>query len=174
MPSHSAAAAAAAAFLLVLLGATLASGNPQYVSQEFKNKVDSLSTQLGLTKPAIGNNPLFKAVIRNINTSCQRRHDIQLMNATLDVYLRVFSSILGQEDSPSSLLADQGVKESILYMQDKMVDLQKKMNSISFHRDDLLGRLSRIPVDDSVVQRKALAELLEVYQAVSVVTSRSH
>uniref|UniRef100_A0A672F383 Uncharacterized protein n=2 Tax=Salarias fasciatus TaxID=181472 RepID=A0A672F383_SALFA len=142
MPAHSAAAAAG---LLVLLGVVLASSHPvQYLSDDFVGRVDSLKTKLGLTKPNIGGSPLFAEVIRSINSSCQQRDDMQLMNATLNVYRRVFSSILEQEQEPSSLLAHQGVKDVVLYLQEKMETLQKHLSHASHHRERLLSSLNRI------------------------------
>ncbi|KAM9328645.1 interferon gamma 1-like [Pholidichthys leucotaenia] len=169
-------------WLLVLLGAVLTLGVPcQYVSMKLKHTFETIGKELELRHPDVGSNPLFGSVLRSINTSCQRTDDLQLMSTTLDVYMRIFASILHsnhhQDDTQTSTgLLDQlssdskrsvemAVKKYKEWVQHLKNHLTQQMN----HKEDILNKLKIIKVDDPTVQRKALAEFMEVYQAASVV-----
>ncbi|XP_035814448.1 interferon gamma 1 [Amphiprion ocellaris] len=177
--------------LLVLMGVVLASAGPvQYISDEVKRTQELIAGELGLTKASIGSNPLFSSVMRSINTSCQRGENLQLMNATLDVYTRIFSSILQNQQQQhrgagtgtgtrASALLDQlpdgrrsEVEEALMKLQQKMENLKNHMNPRNHNRDDVLNKLNKIRVDDPTVQKKALAEFTEVFQTASVIGSR--
>ncbi|KAL7370655.1 hypothetical protein ABVT39_006892 [Epinephelus coioides] len=130
-----------------------------------------------LKQAEIGSSPLFDSVIKSINTSCQRK--VHLMNVTLDVYTRIFTSILQhnqhQDKTRTHLLDQLSDQESsqvvsvVTELQKNIQELKKHLSHVSHERQDLLSKLNTIDVDDPVVQRKALAEFKEVYQAASVI-----
>ncbi|KAM7378544.1 hypothetical protein PAMA_013444 [Pampus argenteus] len=137
-----------------------------------------------LKQPEIGSNPLFSSVIRSINTSCQRKEDVLLMNATLDVYMRIFSSILQRshsqrhEKSNTPALLDQlsdarrdQVTRALVEFQQKLGKLKRRLSHLGRNKEDVINKLNNIKVDDPVDQRKALAEFKEIYQAASVIGS---
>ncbi|KAM4569894.1 uncharacterized protein PAE49_009199 [Odontesthes bonariensis] len=175
--------------LLVLVGVALACGGPiQFISEHLRGTHGSITDKLELKRPEIGLHPLFSSVIASINNSCQRQADMQLINATLDVYTRIFSSILlhshhnhhGTTHASGLLDHLSGPKRSEVTSAVK--DLQKLMEGLRSYlnrqnknddKEDVLGKLNKMKVDDPMVQRKALAEFMEVYQAASVVSSSS-
>ncbi|XP_070710279.1 interferon gamma 1-like [Pempheris klunzingeri] len=167
--------------LLVLLGVVLTSGGPIHcVSDSLKKAHESIADVLKLTKPEISGYPLFGSVIRSINASCQRKEEIQLMNATLDIYMRIFSSIL-QHDHSAALLdklsasARPQVESALTELQQEMEKLKRHLghlNHLNHEREDVLSELNKIKVDDPLVQKKALAQFNEIYQVASVIGSR--
>ncbi|KAF0028772.1 hypothetical protein F2P81_017877 [Scophthalmus maximus] len=168
--------------LLVLLGVVLACGSPFKIP-------DTTANLLMLKEPEVGREPLFISIIRSINTSCQRKEDIRLINATLDVYKRVFSSILhhqqqqhGGEAAASGLLDKLSssnrtrVQAHLEKLQNKMEELRGRLSRMNQDRrdeQDMLSKLKNIKVDDPLDQRKALAEFQLVYQAASLIGSDS-
>ncbi|CAI5636505.1 unnamed protein product [Oreochromis niloticus] len=182
------------ACLLVLLGAVLAaSGFPrhrraQHVSEKMTQKQALIAHELGLTQPEVGNIELF-SFVNSINTSCQRNNNIELINTTLDVYKRIFSSILAhsnhhhhtQGESTASVgLLDQvsdskrsEVESAIKSLQDKMEGLKNHLTDMNQHKEKILDRLNEIKVDDLMAQKRALAEYLGVFQAASVIAHTS-
>ncbi|KAM7367375.1 hypothetical protein PAMP_015280 [Pampus punctatissimus] len=173
------------ACLLILLGLVVAPGSPfQYVPENLKQIHESIADVLELKQPEIGSNPLFSSVIRSINTSCQRKEDVLLMNATLDVYMRIFSSILQRshnqrhEKTNTPALLDQlsdarraQVTSALVEFQQKMGKLKRRLSHLGRNKEDVISKLNNIKVDDPVDQRKALAEFKEIYQAASVIGS---
>ncbi|XP_078021516.1 interferon gamma [Epinephelus lanceolatus] len=163
--------------LLILLGVALASGIPCQFAGNLKDTPDSIVDVLNLKQAEIGSNPLFSSVIKSINTSCQRK--VHLMNVTLDVYTRIFTSILQhnqhQDKTRTPLLDQLSDQESsqvvsvVTELQKNMEKLKRRLSHVSHEREDLLSKLNRIDVDDPMVQRKALAQFKEVYQAASVI-----
>ncbi|XP_061571099.1 interferon gamma 1-like [Cololabis saira] len=172
--------------LLVLLGAVLASGGPiQYISENIKHAQESIADELGLKMPEIASEPVFTFIIKSVNTTCWRRDDIQLMNATLDVYKRIFSSILHEHSNHHSKTQSSGlldhlsevkrsnISKHLRKLQQKMEDLKNHLNSLNSNKDRELRKLEAIKVDDPMVQKKAMAEFLEVFQTASVIGSCS-
>ncbi|CAK6974548.1 interferon gamma 1-like [Scomber scombrus] len=169
--------------LLVLLGVVVTSGSPfQYISQNMKTTHERIADALKLKQPEVGSNPLFSSVIRSINTSCQRKEEVLLMNATLDVYMRIFSSILQRHHTQhhEKALLDQlpetnrdDVTSALEELKEKMDRLKTELNRKSHDKEDVIGKLNKIKVDDVNNQKKALAEFKEIYQAASVIGSRS-
>ncbi|XP_072233550.1 interferon gamma 1 [Leuresthes tenuis] len=173
--------------LLVLVGVALASGGPiQFISEHLKGAHGSITEELELKRPEIGLHPLFSSVIASINNSCQRQTDMQLVNATLDVYMRIFSSILlhshhkhhgtthtsgllNRLSTPKRSEVTSALKE----LQKLMENLRNYLNRQNNDTEDVLSKLNKIKVDDPMVQRKALAEFMEVYQAASVISTSS-
>ncbi|XP_071358982.1 interferon gamma 1-like isoform X2 [Trachinotus anak] len=175
--------------LLVLLGAVLAFGSPRWhVPADMIQTHESIAQLLGLKQPEIGTKPLFSSVIRSINTSCQRKEDIMLINATLSIYTRIFSSILqhghdhhnSQHHDKASALLDQlsdsektRVKTVVKTFQQEMEKLKRNLGQVDTDKEDVLSELNKIKVDDPIDQRKALAEYQQIYQAASVISSQS-
>ncbi|GAA6218754.1 interferon gamma 1-like [Lates japonicus] len=169
--------------LLVLLGVVMAFGNPlNYLPETLRQSHESIADVLRLKEPEIGENRLFRFVVDSINTSCQRKEDIQLMNATLGVYMRIFSSILQhshhQHHDETSALLDQvpssnrsQVKSNVKELQKMMEKLRLRLSQVNLNRKDMMSELNKIKVDDPVDQRKALAEFERVYMAASLITS---
>ncbi|XP_068565533.1 interferon gamma 1-like [Cebidichthys violaceus] len=165
--------------LLVLLGVAVASRIPcQFVPDTMQQNQESIADVLKLKEQEIGSNPLFGSVIKNINTSCQRK--VHVMNATLDVYIRIFSSILQSDqhhDRTGTPLLDQlrsdderaKVESVVMSYKQKMEELMRHLSQVNHDREDVLSKLKKIEVDDPLVQRKALAQFKEVYQAASVI-----
>uniref|UniRef100_A0A3Q2PGZ2 Uncharacterized protein n=1 Tax=Fundulus heteroclitus TaxID=8078 RepID=A0A3Q2PGZ2_FUNHE len=90
--------------LLVLLGGVLACASPvrdKFVSDDLKKSHELIANKLGLTQLEVNKDPLFDFVIRTLNTSCQGKDDIRLMNATLSVYMRLFSKVLPHHNHDS-------------------------------------------------------------------------
>uniref|UniRef100_A0A8C4HEJ7 Interferon gamma n=1 Tax=Dicentrarchus labrax TaxID=13489 RepID=A0A8C4HEJ7_DICLA len=167
-------------FLLVLLGVVLASGSPHgSVSRDLTQIHDSIANTLKLKGPEMVNE-LFSSVVKSINTSCQRK-DLQVMNATLDIYTRIFSNILQEhhnQPGAQSLLESLSdtervnIMEDLRYLQQKMQTLKETLTHVNHKHEDVMRKLSSIQVEDLMVQKKALAEFKEIYQAASVVHKR--
>nr|QDO15116.1 interferon gamma 1-like protein [Siniperca chuatsi] len=170
--------------LLVLLGAVLAFGSPvHFISENLRRTHGSIADVLKLTKPAIGRDPLFSSVIRSINTSCQRKEELQLMNVTLDIYTRIFSSILQHNQHHDNALTPAllanlpaaemaHVESNLSKLKQEMETLKSKLGHLKHDKEDVLSKLSKIDVDDPEVQKKALAQYKEIYQAASVIATR--
>ncbi|XP_032445782.1 interferon gamma 1-like [Xiphophorus hellerii] len=160
--------------LLVLLEGVLAYALPlQAVSEKLKESHESIATDLGLTQLEINRDPLFDFIIRTINTSCQRKEDMQLMNATLDVYLRVFSHVRYHHgnhllDRLSEPKRTEVIKH-LAKLENKAKELKSRLICQNQNIEDALSELERIKVDDPMVQKKALAQFLQIYQAASAV-----
>ncbi|KAK9525964.1 hypothetical protein VZT92_016629 [Zoarces viviparus] len=155
--------------LLVLLGFGVASRIPcRFDTMQEEHK--SIAGLLKLTEQVIGSNPLFSSVIKSINTSCQR--NIHVMNVTLDVYIRIFSNILQSDQHQLQSDDDKStVKSVVTLFKQKMEELRRHLVQRKDDREDVLSKLKGIKVNDPLVQRKALAEFREVYQAASVIVS---
>lgn len=85
----------------------------------------------------------------------QRKADIQLMNATLDVYTRMLSSILQQHHGgpEASRLLDtvpsqnrSKVEEAVRNLQQEMKELQRNLNQEHHSREEMMLELSKIRV----------------------------
>ncbi|TKS90457.1 hypothetical protein D9C73_024589 [Collichthys lucidus] len=165
--------------LLVLLGVVFASGNLfQYVSEDLTNIHESLAVDLGLKSPGLSSNPQLNSVIRSINTSCQRK-DVQLMNVTLDIYMRIFSSILHHNKPGAQTLLGQvsdskrpQVESALKGLEKKMKELKQRLDHQNPDSEDVMRNLNKIKVNDLVVQKQALAQYKEIYQAASVIRGR--
>ncbi|XP_040886325.1 interferon gamma 1-like [Toxotes jaculatrix] len=168
--------------LLVLMGVVLALGSPLH--ENLMQVLDSIADPLKLKEPEIGSKPLFSSIIKSINTSCQRKEDIQVMNATLDVYMHIFSSLLQHNHHQhhgrtlSSPVLDQlsnsdreKVKLDLRNLQHKMEEMRKHLGQLNQDKADMLSELDKIKVDDPIDQRKALAEFRQVYHAVELLVS---
>ncbi|KAG7218746.1 hypothetical protein INR49_019749 [Caranx melampygus] len=159
--------------LLVLLGAVMTFGNPVHPPAVSKK----ISELLNLADQEIGSKPLFTSVLNSINTSCQRKEDIVLLNATLNVYRQIFSSILkhSHDHHHGKTLLDQAgdhrgsVESELKKLQERMEALRVQLGSVSdsFNGEDIISNLNNINVNDTINQRRALAE----YDAVSRVAS---
>ncbi|XP_045896876.1 interferon gamma 1-like [Micropterus dolomieu] len=169
--------------LLVLLGVALAFGRPaDHVPEELKQPHTLIANVLRLMEPEIGRAPLFSHVTRSINTSCQRKVDIQVMNVTLDIYTRIFSSILkhshNDDDGKPVLLASvpvtekQGLQKALNKLKHNMEQLKSELGHLNQNKEDVLSELYKIDVDDPEVQKKALAEYKEIYQEAAVISHR--
>uniref|UniRef100_A0A3B3XUU5 Uncharacterized protein n=1 Tax=Poecilia mexicana TaxID=48701 RepID=A0A3B3XUU5_9TELE len=158
--------------LLVLLGGVLAYALPfQAISENLKQSHETIATDLGLTQLEVNRDPLFDFVIRTINTSCQRKEDIVLLNATLDVYMRIFSSVRHHKHLLNKLSESKQteVRENLKNLESKAKELKSRLVCQNQNIEDALSELERIKVDDPMVQKKALAQFLQIYQAASVV-----
>ncbi|XP_014906354.1 uncharacterized protein LOC106958784 [Poecilia latipinna] len=204
--------------LLVLLGGVLAYALPfQAISENLKQSHETIATDLlvvstqfltcldvwssvfecncascllqGLTQLEVNRDPLFDFVIRTINTSCQRKEDIVLLNATLDVYMRIFSSVRHHKHLLNKLSESKRteVRENLKNLESKAKELKSRLICQNQNIEDALSELERIKVtfifqefflyfgflclqvDDPMVQKKALAQFLQIYQAASVV-----
>ncbi|XP_029681414.1 uncharacterized protein [Takifugu rubripes] len=162
--------------LLVLLGAVMTLGAPcQYISKNLKQNHDSVARGLKLTQVDLITDPLFIS-----NNSCQRYNDVRLMSATLEVYAHIFSSILQQNQQPdqTDTLLDQVPESQRSSLEDKLRALQQMMEHLKRHlrqvnqeREEVMVKLKAIKVDDIMVQRRALAEFKEIFQAASLIGS---
>lgn len=171
-------------YVLVLLGAVLVSGAPrQHVSRTLTDMQELIANELGLKQPEVGNTELF-GFVNSINTSCERKNDIELMITTLDVYKHIFSSIMQHSSNhqhhgkpvASVGLLDQvsdskrsEIESALQSLQHKMGTLNDHLNRLNRHKEEILGKLKQIKVDDLMDQKRALAEYLGVFQAASVI-----
>ncbi|XP_040030640.2 uncharacterized protein LOC120817992 [Gasterosteus aculeatus] len=154
--------------LLVLLGGAMASKK--------ENDHELIVNLLRLKEREVGGNPLFGSVIKSINTSCQRK--VLVMNATLNVYSKIFSTVLQTEqhgravvpllDKLESKEKRDKVRSVLESMKQKMEKQSRHLGQLNLDREDVLSKLGDITVEDPSVQRKALAEFDEVYQAIAV------
>uniref|UniRef100_A0AAQ4QPC5 Uncharacterized protein n=2 Tax=Gasterosteus aculeatus aculeatus TaxID=481459 RepID=A0AAQ4QPC5_GASAC len=157
--------------LLVLLGGAMASAI-------FKKENDHelIVNMLGLKEKEVGGKPLFGSVIKSINTSCQRK--VLVMNATLNVYSKIFSTVLQTEqhgragvhllDKLKSELERKKVRSALESLKQEMEEQSRHLGQLNLDREDVLSKLGDIKVEDTLDQRKALAEFKEVYQAIDV------
>ncbi|XP_040008593.1 interferon gamma 1 [Xiphias gladius] len=171
--------------LLVLLGVALACGSPLHLPEDLIHLQESIADLLALKEPEIGSKPLFSSVIKSVDTSCQRKEDILLMNATLDVYMHIFSSILQHGHRhhdgtvTSALLKNlpgserSRVNSALTKLQQKMGELRRRLGQPNHNKQDMLSELNKIKVDDPIDQRKALAEFQQVYRTASLIGSHS-
>ncbi|XP_054877983.1 interferon gamma 1-like [Poeciliopsis prolifica] len=160
--------------LLVLLGGMLAYALPfQAISKTLKESHESIATYLGLTQLEINRAPLFDFVIKTINTSCQRKDDMQLMSATLDVYTRIFSHVRHHHGIHLlDGLSEPERTEVLQYLVNQEKNVKELKSRLICHNQSMenaLIELKSIKVDDPLVQKKALAQYLQMYQAASVV-----
>uniref|UniRef100_A0A3Q3CI94 Uncharacterized protein n=1 Tax=Haplochromis burtoni TaxID=8153 RepID=A0A3Q3CI94_HAPBU len=153
------------ACLLVLLGAVLAASGMTQKQALIAHELVSLP-------------PFFAP---------QRNDVIELIHTSLDVYKRIFSSILAhsnhhtQGESTASVgLLDQvsdskrsEVESALKNLQDKMEDLKNRLTHVNHNKEEILHRLNQIKVDDLMAQKRALAEYLGVFQAASVIAHTS-
>nr|AHZ62713.1 interferon-gamma 1 [Tetraodon nigroviridis] len=170
--------------LLFLLGAVGTSqASFQFISQMLKKDHEVVAHALKLTQVEFIAGPLFSSVIRNVNSSCQRRDDVQMMSTTLDVYDRIFSSIQKQkeqQDQADTLLSQvppsqrSEVESALQHLQQRMKTLKGKLKQMNEKREEELDRLKTIEVDDVLVQKKALAQFKAVYQAASLIGHCGH
>uniref|UniRef100_UPI0037E87E9C interferon gamma 1-like n=1 Tax=Semicossyphus pulcher TaxID=241346 RepID=UPI0037E87E9C len=160
--------------LLVLLGVVSAFGNPIQSGDELSQIHESIANVLELKNSEISTHPLFSSVINSINTSCQRKEEIQLMNVTIDVYMRIFSSILENDNSLLGQLQDRSeVRSHLRKLQEKMQEMKGRLNHLSQQRhnkEDVLRKLNKIKVDDPKDQKRALAQFIEIYRAASKIS----
>uniref|UniRef100_A0A3P9NDX4 Interferon gamma n=1 Tax=Poecilia reticulata TaxID=8081 RepID=A0A3P9NDX4_POERE len=153
--------------LLVLLGGVLAYALPfQAISENLKRSHETIATDLKNQPSLIPKDRLFLHVP-------QRKEDIQLMNATLDVYMRIFSYVRHHHgkhllDKLSESKRTE-VKEILKNLENKAKELKSRLICQNQNIEDALSELERIKVDDPTVQKKALAQFLQIYQAASVV-----
>uniref|UniRef100_A0A3B4G1J8 Uncharacterized protein n=1 Tax=Pundamilia nyererei TaxID=303518 RepID=A0A3B4G1J8_9CICH len=117
----------------------------------------------------------------------ERMTQKQLIHTSLDVYKRIFSSILAhsnhhtQGESTASVgLLDQvsdskrsEVESALKNLQDKMEELKNRLTHVNHNKEEILYRLNQIKVDDLMAQKRALAEYLGVFQAASVIAHAS-
>ncbi|KAM3587579.1 uncharacterized protein V6R79_009401 [Siganus canaliculatus] len=96
----------ASVYILVLLGAVYAASakSIHHNPENLKTVHDSIANTLELTQTELFSNQPFTAVIECIINSCQESENLHLMNVTLDVYMKIFSSILKHGDEAGSLL----------------------------------------------------------------------
>uniref|UniRef100_A0A3B4UQF2 Uncharacterized protein n=1 Tax=Seriola dumerili TaxID=41447 RepID=A0A3B4UQF2_SERDU len=130
-----------------------------------------------LMETEIGTEPLFDSVTRSINTSCQKKEDIMLINATLGVYMSIFSSILqhSHDHTGTSTLLGQvpvsdrsKVKSWVKQLQEETKVLRRELVKVNNNQEDMLRELTKIKVDDPIDQRRALAEFQAVSRAASL------
>lgn len=84
----------------------------------------------------------------------QGREELKLMNVTLDIYMRIFSSILHhQHKTGTPALLDQvpdsersKVKEDLKVIRGKMEALKRHLNHPSHDREDVISKLNMIKV----------------------------
>ncbi|KAK5896246.1 hypothetical protein CgunFtcFv8_009866 [Champsocephalus gunnari] len=159
------------ACLLVFLGAALVSGKPcLYIGEHLKESHEYISNVLSLKGQDVGLDPLFSDVIRS-NSSLQIK--INLINATLEVYRRIFSSILRQDNQ--GLLENlsetdrKKVTKEVEVLEHKIEYLTKTLGHVNHDKENILSKLQKIQVDDPLVQKKALSEFKEVFQAANVI-----
>ncbi|MEQ2296053.1 hypothetical protein AMECASPLE_020935 [Ameca splendens] len=176
--------------LLALMGGMLACAWPVqarniFVSDNLKEIHTSIATKLDLMQLEVNQEPLFDFVLRIINTSCQRKDDIQLLNATLNIYMRIFSNVLhpslgnhhGGSHNPRLLdsltnPADRSkVHSALKQLKKKIEELKSRLTCQNQNIETALSELDNIKVDDPMVQKKALAEFLRIYQAASTVAA---
>ncbi|KAK5849410.1 hypothetical protein PBY51_009055 [Eleginops maclovinus] len=155
---------------LAFLGVAFVSGRPL---EDIKNAQESIAEVLNLKGLEVGLNPLFSAVIKS-NSSIPLR--VNEMNATLDVYRQIFSSILSDNHSSSLLkllntTTRKSVRSDVEKLQGRITTLTEKFGPENNNSKDILSKLKEIKVGNHLVQRKALAEFLEVDHAADVILS---
>lgn len=151
--------------LLAGLGGAVVEGSPWYVSTSMDDNVHALEEPYNLKDTSLVPNPLFLVLLKDINVNLQKHEQILLLNATLDVYLKIFSRMLTSTQTPSQ----HAVGQHLQRLSSAVQRLKKHLGKES-HLDLLLRQLASIKVDDTVVQRKALNEVREVYQLASQIS----
>uniref|UniRef100_A0A8C5D2H3 Uncharacterized protein n=2 Tax=Gouania willdenowi TaxID=441366 RepID=A0A8C5D2H3_GOUWI len=126
--------------LLVLLGAVLVSAAPkQFITENLKSSQNLIADELGLKKPEVGSSPLFSSIIKSFNTTCQTSEDLELINATMDVYARIFSSVLHQNQSHHHL---QGAPSLLSHVSDaQRSNVVSELTSLQQVMENLRSRL---------------------------------
>lgn len=80
---------------------------------------------------------------------------MQLINATLDVYVRIFSSILQRDHHKDRPLLDQvpesersDVRDKLEALRQMMDKLKRNLIHLNEDREDIIGKLNKIKVSD--------------------------
>lgn len=80
------------------------------------------------------------------------------MNVTLDIYMRIFSSILqsNHDEAGSEPLLDHlsdsektQVRSDLTKLQKKMEKLKSHLGQLNTHKEDVLSKLNKIQVSDT-------------------------
>ncbi|XP_061817482.1 uncharacterized protein [Nerophis lumbriciformis] len=161
--------------LLVLMGTMGVFANHTGQHPEIRRTLESISDVLELRKKDIAGAPPFMGLIRTVNT-CQSHEILEVLNATLSMYGRIFNSIL--ERSPS--LLDQAPLAKRAQLKEDLRKLQGKTRVLRAHLQhctapgarQALDTLKTLKVDDIMVQKAALAQFLEVYNTATLIRSR--
>ncbi|NP_001347671.1 interferon gamma 1 precursor [Esox lucius] len=151
------------AVLCVCLLDTMTSGwgcEAQHTSDNMKTHIERLRNHFKISKDQLYNgHPVFaKETFQNKYEDNERR---VLMSVVLEVYLSLFTHMLNQT-------ADQEPKDSLIYVQKKVQDLQKHYflgNIPELKR--LMQDLWAIKTSDSLIQGKALSQLRTMYEEAS-------
>ncbi|XP_070978472.1 interferon gamma 1-like [Oncorhynchus clarkii lewisi] len=146
---------------VVVLGRPHDSGadlGARFVSGNMEKDIESLEGPLNLLDPNLVSQPVFLELMRELDGKFEKHEQWLLLNATLDVYLNIFSNIL-KENHPEE------VKQGLSRLRREVEDLKRRC-----YQDRLkmkIQDLADIKTNDAVVQRKAVNEFKEVYQRAS-------
>ncbi|KAI3366967.1 hypothetical protein L3Q82_009248 [Scortum barcoo] len=110
----------------------------------------------GLNDKSYGEIAVFQTIIKN--STCQGKYGIQLMNATLDVYRQIFSTILHDNTMPLLNEVSNDKKRQMIKnlreLQHEMATVQRQLDAPRRNKEELIRRLSEIQVGiiDLIVQ----------------------
>ncbi|XP_061523505.1 uncharacterized protein LOC133397065 isoform X2 [Phycodurus eques] len=164
--------------LLVLLGALVAWANRVDPHPELREILENISGIVDVK--SVNGIPPFNGVIRSIK-ACQNREEVKLVNATLQVYMRVLESILRPAPGQHTALLDSVPEATREHLRHNVGQLTNKMRHLTDklarrHCPDVpnvLHQLSQLKVDDVMFQKRALSQFLEVYNMAAVIGSRA-
>ncbi|XP_070978474.1 interferon gamma 1-like [Oncorhynchus clarkii lewisi] len=146
---------------VVVLGRPHHSGadlGARFVSENMEKDIKALEDPLKLLDTKLVGEPVFRNLMGELDVKFEKHEQWLLLNATLDVYLNIFSNML-KENHPEE------VKQGLSRLRGKVEDLKR-----SYYQDRLkmkIQDLADIKTNDAVVQRKAVNEFKEVYQRAS-------
>ncbi|XP_029601065.1 uncharacterized protein LOC115184183 [Salmo trutta] len=131
---------------------------PSFVSENMERDIETLKGPLDLNDIKLFAKPAFRNLMIELDGKFEKHEQWLLLNATLDVYLNIFSNML-KENYPDE------VKQGLSRLHGKVEDLKR-----SYYQDRLkmkIQALADIKTNDAVVQRKAVNEFKVVYQRAS-------
>ncbi|XP_071190406.1 interferon gamma 1-like [Salvelinus alpinus] len=149
--------------VLVCLGfcSVVVLGRPHhsnFVPKNMQRDIDTLKGPLNLLDTNLVSQPIFLELMVELDVKFEKHEQWLLLNATLDVYLNIFSNML-KENHPEE------VKQDLSRLRGKVEDLKR-----SYYQDRVkmkIQDLVDIKTNDAVVQRKAVNEFKVVYQRAS-------
>ncbi|XP_071187532.1 interferon gamma 1-like [Salvelinus alpinus] len=146
---------------VVVLGRPHHSGSElgsSFVSENMEEDIKTLKGPLNLLDTNLVSQPIFLELMVELDVKFEKHEQWLLLNATLDVYLNIFSNML-KENHPEE------VKQGLSRLRGKVEDLKR-----SYYQDRVkmkIQHLKDIKTNDAVVQRKAVNEFKVVYQRAS-------
>ncbi|XP_072556164.1 interferon gamma-related-like [Paramormyrops kingsleyae] len=131
-----------------------------FISERMSADIERLSKHFNVTDDLFGKSIFLKHLIKQ-NGDAEDTEQKLLIQEILDVYISILSNMKSRTE-------DNDIKSSIIHIMDRV---KKLKNQVDQQREHLLKRqlqdLWAVQTSDSVVQSKAIRELITVFQKAS-------